>query len=232
VAECAVIGVPDEQRGQIVKAFVVLCPGQVGDDAWCKRCRTSSNSHHRALQVPARGRVPQTAAAHRDRQAAALQTEGIMSKQLLQPAGWAAPKGYANGVAASGTPGVRRRPDRLERDRGSGEGGDRSDGGAAACGIHHPLMASENGCMTDADPSPQAQPRNPLHGLTLEAIVTALQQEYGWEGLDARIPLRCFAYEPSIASSLKFLRKTPWAREKVEGLYLFMLRERQRSRRG
>ena len=93
-------------------------------------------------------------------------------------------------------------------------------------------MASENGCMTDADPSPQAQPRNPLHGLTLEAIITALQQEYGWEGLDARIPLRCFAYEPSIASSLKFLRKTPWAREKVEGLYLFMLRERQRSRRG
>ena len=85
--------------------------------------------------------------------------------------------------------------------------------------------------MTDAAPPspPPAQPRNPLHGLTLEAIVTALQEEYGWEGLDARIPLRCFAFEPSVKSSLKFLRKTPWAREKVEGLYLFMLRERKRQ---
>ncbi|MBV8619955.1 MAG: DUF2132 domain-containing protein [Curvibacter sp.] len=83
--------------------------------------------------------------------------------------------------------------------------------------------------MTDATPKPQAQARNPLHGLTLEAIVTALFDEYGWAGLDARIPLRCFAFDPSIKSSLKFLRKTPWARDKVEGLYLFMLRERQRK---
>lgn len=85
--------------------------------------------------------------------------------------------------------------------------------------------------MNDASPpAPQpAQPRNPLHGLTLEAIVVALSEEYGWEGLDARIPLRCFAFEPSVKSSLKFLRKTPWAREKVEGLYLFMLRERKRQ---
>lgn len=75
----------------------------------------------------------------------------------------------------------------------------------------------------------QAQPRNPLHGVTLEAIVTALQAEYGWDGLDARIPLRCFAFDPSVKSCLKFLRRTPWAREKVEGLYLFMLRERQRQ---
>ena len=86
--------------------------------------------------------------------------------------------------------------------------------------------------MTDTAPPPQSQPRNPLHGLTLEAIVTALVDEYGWEGLDDRIPLRCFAFEPSIKSSLKFLRKTPWAREKVEGLYLFMLRERRRNERG
>lgn len=76
------------------------------------------------------------------------------------------------------------------------------------------------------------QPRNPLHGMTLEAIVTALQAEYGWRGLNERIPLRCFAVDPSVASSLKLLRKTPWAREKVEGLYLFMLRERQRQARG
>ena len=85
--------------------------------------------------------------------------------------------------------------------------------------------------MTDPVPPPQppAQPRNPLHGMTLEAIVTALVAEYGWEGLDERIPLRCFAFEPSVKSSLKFLRKTPWAREKVEGLYLFMQREQARG---
>ncbi len=78
---------------------------------------------------------------------------------------------------------------------------------------------------------PPAQPRNPLHGLTLESIVTALVEHYGWAGLDERIPLRCFAYEPSVKSSLKFLRRTPWAREKVEGLYLFMLREQKRDER-
>ena len=72
------------------------------------------------------------------------------------------------------------------------------------------------------------QPRNPLHGLTLEAIVTALVTHYGWAGLGERIPVRCFVSDPSIASSLKFLRKTPWAREKVEGLYLFMLRDVKR----
>ena len=74
-----------------------------------------------------------------------------------------------------------------------------------------------------------AQPRDPLHGLTLEAIVTALAAHYGWESLGQRIPVRCFQSEPSVASSLKFLRKTPWAREKVEGLYLFMQREKKRS---
>lgn len=78
---------------------------------------------------------------------------------------------------------------------------------------------------------PAAQPRNPLHGLTLEAIVSALVDAYGWAGLGERIPLRCFTSDPSIASSLKFLRKTPWAREKVEGLYLFMLREARRAER-
>lgn len=76
---------------------------------------------------------------------------------------------------------------------------------------------------------PPPQPRNPLHGLTLEAILTALVAHYEWEGLGQRIPVRCFMADPSIASSLKFLRKTPWAREKVEGLYLFMLREVRRG---
>lgn len=76
-------------------------------------------------------------------------------------------------------------------------------------------------------PTPQA--RNPLHGITLEAMVTALSAHYGWPGLGERIPVRCFTHEPSVASSLKFLRKTPWARDKVESLYLFMLREIRRQ---
>ena len=73
------------------------------------------------------------------------------------------------------------------------------------------------------------QTGNPLHGVTLEAIVTALAGHYGWEDLAQRIAIRCFQSEPSVASSLKFLRKTPWARDKVEGLYLFMLREIKRN---
>lgn len=77
---------------------------------------------------------------------------------------------------------------------------------------------------------PPAQVRNPLHGITLEAMVTALAAFYGWQGLGERVPVRCFTFDPSVASSLKFLRKTPWAREKVEGLYLFMLREQRRAR--
>jgi uncharacterized protein (DUF2132 family) len=78
-------------------------------------------------------------------------------------------------------------------------------------------------------PAPQNQPRNPLHGLTLETIVTRLAEHYGWPGLAERIPVRCFTHDPSVPSSLRFLRKTPWAREKVEGLYLFMLREQRRK---
>lgn len=83
----------------------------------------------------------------------------------------------------------------------------------------------------DAAPSNAAasQPRNPLHGITLEAILTSLVETYGWESLAQRVPVRCFALNPSIRSSLTFLRKTPWAREKVEGLYLFMLREQKRG---
>ena len=84
-----------------------------------------------------------------------------------------------------------------------------------------------------ADPKaapPAQQANNPLHGVTLEAMVTALSAHYGWAGLGERIPVRCFTHDPSVASSLKFLRKTPWARDKVEGLYLFMLREIRRQR--
>lgn len=81
---------------------------------------------------------------------------------------------------------------------------------------------------TDPDTTPKPQPRNPLHGLTLERMLTDLVAQFGWPGLSERIPLRCFAQDPSLRSSLKFLRRTPWAREKVEGLYLFMLREQRR----
>ncbi len=64
------------------------------------------------------------------------------------------------------------------------------------------------------------QPNNPLHGMRLIDILEVLKAEYGWEGLGARINIRCFMFEPSIKSSLKFLRKTPWARQKVERLYI------------
>lgn len=70
---------------------------------------------------------------------------------------------------------------------------------------------------------------NPLHGITLERIVTALAEHYGWQELGQRIAIRCFQTDPSVASSLRFLRKTPWARDKVEGLYLFMLRDIRRN---
>ena len=75
------------------------------------------------------------------------------------------------------------------------------------------------------------QPKNPLHGVTLEQIVTDLVEHYGFPDLGTRVNIRCFHADPSVASSLKFLRRTPWAREKVESLYLFMLRERARAAR-
>lgn len=64
------------------------------------------------------------------------------------------------------------------------------------------------------------QPNDPLHGITLEKLLTELVEDYGWDGLAYRIDVRCFKNDPSIKSSLKFLRKTPWARSKVEALYL------------
>lgn len=64
------------------------------------------------------------------------------------------------------------------------------------------------------------QPNNPLHGVTLEAVLTRLVERYGWQGLSQRININCFKNDPSIKSSLKFLRKTQWARDKVENLYI------------
>jgi uncharacterized protein (DUF2132 family) len=65
-----------------------------------------------------------------------------------------------------------------------------------------------------------SQPKNPLHGVTLEQIVTALVDHFGWPALAQQIDINCFKSEPSVKSSLKFLRKTPWARQKVEELYV------------
>ncbi|MEE9393909.1 MAG: VF530 family protein [Planctomycetota bacterium] len=68
--------------------------------------------------------------------------------------------------------------------------------------------------MTDS------QPNNPLHGITLEKVLTQLVDYYGWDDLGDIIQIRCFAYDPSLRSSLKFLRRTPWARKKVEDLFI------------
>ncbi len=69
--------------------------------------------------------------------------------------------------------------------------------------------------------SPFHHPRDPLHGITLKTIVSTLVERHGWEELSARIPIRCFQYDPSIKSSLTFLRKTPWARKRVEDWFAF-----------
>ena len=80
-------------------------------------------------------------------------------------------------------------------------------------------------------PPGDSQPKNPLHGITLERIVTELVAHFGWPELGERVRIHCFTTDPSVGSSLKFLRKTPWARAKVESLYLFMLREQKRGAR-
>ena len=74
--------------------------------------------------------------------------------------------------------------------------------------------------LTQSDP----QPNNPFHGVTLEMMLTRLVEELGWEEMGYRVKIRCFTDDPSISSSLKFLRRTPWAREKVDKLYLRTVR--------
>ena len=71
----------------------------------------------------------------------------------------------------------------------------------------------------DEDTGPSA--KDPLHGVTLEMIVNALVERYGWDELGQLIDIRCFQLDPSVSSSLKFLRRTPWARKKVEDLYVY-----------
>ncbi len=75
------------------------------------------------------------------------------------------------------------------------------------------------------------QPNNPLHGKKLVDILEELVAHYGFEELGQQIKIRCFTHDPSINSSLKFLRKTPWARDKTESLYLYMLRQQAKKRK-
>jgi len=77
----------------------------------------------------------------------------------------------------------------------------------------------------------EEQKNNPLHGVKLATIVEELVEYYGWEHLGTQISIRCFTDNPSIKSSLKFLRRTPWARNKVEHLYLYMLRKSGRNKK-
>lgn len=77
--------------------------------------------------------------------------------------------------------------------------------------------------------NPESQPNNPLHGVKLVDMVEHLVNYYGWKELGQRITIRCFTHDPSINSSLKFLRKTPWARDRVEGLYLKSLRDAKKK---
>jgi uncharacterized protein (DUF2132 family) len=77
--------------------------------------------------------------------------------------------------------------------------------------------------------SPESDPSNPMHGVTLERILNELVAHYGWNAMGQKIEIRCFTTDPSVASSLKFLRRTPWARQKVEGMYRDLLRVRARQ---
>ncbi|MCY2937731.1 MAG: VF530 family protein [Planctomycetota bacterium] len=72
---------------------------------------------------------------------------------------------------------------------------------------------------------PASNPRDPLHGITLENIINQLVQRHGWDEMGSRIPIRCFQYDPSVKSSLTFLRKTPWARQKVEAWFIADLQQ-------
>jgi uncharacterized protein (DUF2132 family) len=74
--------------------------------------------------------------------------------------------------------------------------------------------------------NPNTQPNNPLHGVKLETILETLVENYGWEHLSFKVNINCFKHDPSIKSSLVFLRRTPWAREKVEQLYLKLLKNK------
>jgi uncharacterized protein (DUF2132 family) len=83
--------------------------------------------------------------------------------------------------------------------------------------------------MDKKDSTTQLQPKNPLHGITLKALLETLVAEFGWEELGQKIKIKCFIEKPSISSSLVFLRKTPWARTKVENLYIRTNKRRKKN---
>ena len=95
-----------------------------------------------------------------------------------------------------------------------------------------PCVTLSRRILDNAHMTSQEQPHNPLHGLTLERIVSDLVDYYGWNELGRRVQIRCFNQDPSVASSLKFLRKTPGAREQVEQLYVKTQRAYEREQRG
>lgn len=86
--------------------------------------------------------------------------------------------------------------------------------------IEEELLQNEAEPEESEESAERTYPNDPLHGVTLKALLTSLVEQYGWETLANAVPIRCFEENPSISSSLKFLRKTPWAREKVEQMYI------------
>ena len=86
-------------------------------------------------------------------------------------------------------------------------------------GIHDQGGGAE-GAEKKPAPPPSAHPRDPLHGITLEKIINDLVQRHGWSEMGRRVPVRCFQFNPSTKSSLTFLRKTPWARQRIEAWYI------------
>lgn len=93
-----------------------------------------------------------------------------------------------------------------------------------------PLPPGEkSGDANSGGPTPSAYPRDPLHGVKLETIINALVEQHGWAAMGQRIPIRCFQINPSVKSALTFLRKTPWARQRVEGWYLNDLSNQSRG---
>lgn len=86
--------------------------------------------------------------------------------------------------------------------------------------MRRPALTPEARSRSVAADRMDAHPKDPLHGITLERIVTELSTELGWAELARHVPVRCFQFDPSVKSSLTFLRKTPWARAKVERLYV------------
>jgi uncharacterized protein (DUF2132 family) len=82
--------------------------------------------------------------------------------------------------------------------------------------------------MSEKETLPQRQPNNPMHGVKLVTVLEVLVEHYGWEHLSYKININCFKHDPSIKSSLTFLRKTPWARTKVEELYLAFIKKTKR----